>query len=137
MSFKYPDSTNDPNIYADDKTNSYYSSKAADLANKYSKADDLFSKRFVKYLSPGSKILDIGCGSGRDLANLNRSGFSIIGADSSGNMISVAVSKYPELAGKISLSGLPNLPGVENTFKGVLCSAVLQHIPDINLYESF
>lgn len=137
MSLKYPDSTNDPNIYADDRTSSYYSSKAKVLASKYSQADDLFSKLFVKYLSPGSKILDIGCGSGRDLANLNRSGFSISGADSSGNMIRVAVGKYPELAGKISLSGLPDLPGVENTFNGVLCSALLQHIPDSNLYESF
>ncbi len=137
MSYKYPDSTNDPNIYADDRTSSYYSSKSFNLADKYSKTEDLYSKMFVKYLSPGSKILDIGCGSGRDLANLKKSGFSITGADSSGNMISVAVGKYPELAGKISLSGLPDLPGIENTFNGVLCSAVLQHIPDSNLYESF
>ena len=114
MSYKYPDSTNDPNIYADDRTSSYYSSKAKVFASKYSQADDLFSKLFVKYLSPASKILDIGCGSGRDLANLNRSGFSISGADSSDNMISVAVGKYPELAGKIVLSGLPDLPGIDN-----------------------
>ncbi len=137
MSYKYPDSTNDHNIYADDRTSNYYSSKADALANKYSKADDLFSKLFVKYLSKGSRILDIGCGTGRDLANLNRSGFTIRGADSSEDMISVAVNKYPELNGKISLSGLPNLPGVDNSFNGILCSAVLQHIPDSNLFESF
>jgi len=136
MSYKYPDSTNDPNIYADDRTSSYYSSKADALANKYSKTDDLFSKLFIKYLSTDSNILDIGCGTGRDLASLNRSGFMISGADSSRNMISVAVSKYPELNSKISLSGLPNLPGIENSFNGILCSAVLQHIPDSNLYES-
>ncbi len=137
MSFKYPDSTNDPNIYADDRTNSYYSSKAADLANKYSKTADLFSIHFVKYLSPGSKILDIGCGSGRDMVNLLKAGFTVTGADSSDVMIGTAIRKYPELVGKISLSGLPNLPGIGNTFSGILCSAVLQHIPDSNLYESF
>ncbi len=137
MSYKYPDSTNDHNIYADDRTSSYYSSKADALANKYSQADDLFSKLFVKYLSQGSKILDIGCGTGRDLANLSRYGFTISGADSSADMISAAVSKYPELNGKINLSSLPNLPGIENSFNGILCSAVLQHIPDSNLYESF
>ena len=47
------------------------------------------------------------------------------------------ILKYQELAGEISLSGLPDLLGVENTFNGVLCSAVLQHIPDSSLYESF
>lgn len=70
MSIKYSDSSNDPNIYADDRTNSYYSSKAAELTYKYSDTVDLYSDIFVKYLSPGSKILDIGCGSGRDMANL-------------------------------------------------------------------
>ncbi len=137
MSTKYPENKTDPNIYIDDRTNSYYSSKSFDLAGKYSKADDLFSKLFIKYLSTTSKILDIGCGSGRDIANLIKSGFTVTGADSSGKMISAAVGKYPELADKISLSGLPDLPEIDNTFNGVLCSAVLQHIPDSNLYESF
>ena len=62
MSYKYPDSSNDPNIYADDRTSSYYSSKADVLASKYSQSDDIFSILFVKYLSSGSNILDIGCG---------------------------------------------------------------------------
>ena len=137
MSFKYPENSLDPNIYVDDKTNNYYSSKSVNLTAKYSKASDLFSKLFTKYLSPTSKILDIGCGSGRDMANLKKSCFAVTGADSSGKMISAAVDKYPELAGKISLSCLPDLPGVENIFNGILCSAVLQHIPDSNLYESF
>jgi len=45
--------------------------------------------------------------------------------------------KYPDLAGKISLSGLPNLPGINNSFNGILCSAVFQHIPDSKLYDTF
>lgn len=136
MIIKYPDNTNDANIYADDRTSSYYSSKSTRLAAKYSKSDDIFSNLFVKYLATGSKFLDIGCGSGRDLANLNRYGFSVTGADSSEEMISAAISKYPELSGKIILTGLPNLPGLDNIFNGILCSAVLQHIPDSSLYES-
>ena len=107
MSIKYPDSPTDSNIYADEKTAGYYASKAADLANKYSKADDLFSKLLTKHLLPDSKILDIGCGSGRDLTNLLKAGFTAAGADSSGKMINAAVDKYPELTGKIILSGLP------------------------------
>ncbi|MDA3939140.1 MAG: hypothetical protein PF693_07510 [Spirochaetia bacterium] len=44
MSIKYPDSTNYSNIYADERTSSYYSSKSLDLSDKYSKADNLISK---------------------------------------------------------------------------------------------
>ena len=45
--------------------------------------------------------------------------------------------KYPSLNNKIHLSGLPDLLRIKNTFNGIVCSAVLQHIPEINLYESF
>lgn len=55
MSYKYPDSTNDPNIYADDRTNSYYSSKSTNLADKYSKVDDLYSKLFDNII-PGVTV---------------------------------------------------------------------------------
>ena len=137
MSFKYPKSGPDTNIYADDRTNSYYSSKAAVLSEKYSKTDDLFSRLFVKYLSRGNNILDIGCGSGRDISGLIKKGFAVTGTDSSKAMIDSAVIRYPELTDKIVLSGLPDLPGIDTAYNGILCSAVLQHIPDSNLYESF
>ena len=137
MSFKYPENNTDLNIVADEKTAGYYSSRAAELAGKYSKAKDLFSKLFVKYLSPHSKILDIGCGSGRDIACLIKKGFAVRGADSSRAMIDSAVIRYPELTDKIALSGLPDLPGIDAAYNGILCSAVLQHIPDSALYESF
>ena len=101
MIIKYPENNPDSNIYADNRTSSYYSSKANALANKYSQADDLFSKLFIKYLSPGSKILDIGCGSGRDMVNLKKSGFMVSGADSSGKMIEATVERYHELKDKI------------------------------------
>ena len=137
MSFKYPDTSTNSNIHVDEKTVGYYASKSATLADKYSKAGDLFSSLFQKYLATGSKIMDIGCGSGRDLANLNKAGFAVNGVDSSTEMIEAAINKYPELAGRISLSGLPDLSVIDTTFNGILCSAVLQHIPDSSLYESF
>ena len=137
MSLKYPESDTDSLIYSDDRTTGYYSTKAPVLAEKYGGVDDLYSNMFKKWFPAGGKILDIGCGSGRDLATLMKSGFRVAGVDTSGEMINAAVKRYPELAGKISLSGLPALPGIEDTFNGVLCSAVLQHIPDSRLYESF
>ena len=56
MSFKYPENNPDSNIYADEKTSNYYSSRSANLADKYSKTKDLFSNFFVKYLSLESAI---------------------------------------------------------------------------------
>ncbi len=38
--------------------------------------------------------------------------------------------------GEIIHTGLPDLPGLEAACRGILCSAVLQHIPDTHLYES-
>jgi SAM-dependent methyltransferase len=137
MSLKYPENGTDSIIYADDRTNNYYSYKSAVLAEKYAGAVDLYSSMFKKWIPAGGKILDIGCGSGRDLATLTKSGFRVAGVDTSGDMLDAALNRYPELAGKISLSGLPALPAIEDTFNGVLCSAVLQHIPDSRLYESF
>jgi len=58
MIIKYPENTTEFNIYVDNRTSSYYSSKAVDLADKYSRADNLFRELFIKYLSPGSNILD-------------------------------------------------------------------------------
>jgi SAM-dependent methyltransferase len=137
MSPNYPEGSTDSDIFTDDKTTSYYSSQPAVLTEKYAETDDLYSSMFKEWLPKRGKVMDIGCGSGRDLANLLTSGFKATGVDISGEMIDAAIIHYPELAGKISISGLPALPGIEDTFDGVLCSAVLQHIPDSSLYESF
>ncbi len=137
MNYKYPDSTDSTNTYADDSTGRYYSSKASDLAEKYSRAGDLFSGFFEKYLSPGSSILDIGCGSGRDMANLAKYGFTVTGTDSSAEMLEAAKRKYPELQEKVIQSSLPDLSAIKNNYKGILCSAVFQHIQNPDLYESF
>ena len=45
MSFKYQEGSTDSNIYADDRTSRYYSSKTDELTEKYSKTNDLFSRR--------------------------------------------------------------------------------------------
>ncbi len=120
-----------------DSTGRYYSSKASELVDQYSRAGNLFSRLFVKYLSPGSTILDIGCGSGRDIANLYKSGFSVTGADSSAEMLEAAAAKYPEISKRLILSSLPRLSKIKGSFNGVLCSAVPQHLPEEILPESF
>ena len=125
------------NIYTDKGTAGYYSRNSKDLAERYADADVIHNSMLKKWVTMGADILDIGCGSGRDLAELQNSGFSVFGVDASKEMISAAVNRYPELKGKISISRLPTLYGIEENFDGILCSAVLQHIPDSGLYENF
>ncbi len=118
-------------------TKKYYADNASSLADKYSGTEDLFSPLFLKHLPKGSTVLDIGCGSGRDLAYLKKSGFTVTGADNSKEMLQTAEKKYPELSSALHLSSLPELPGITKTFDGILCSAVLQHIPGDLLPVSF
>lgn len=123
--------------HSDIRTERYYSDNALILKEKYSGTEDLFSPLFLKHLPTGSRVLDIGCGSGRDLAYLKKSGFAVTGADNSKEMLQAAVEKYPELASVLYRSGLPELPQVNGPYDGMLCSALFQHIPDDLLRDSF
>lgn len=46
-------------------------------------------KNFVKYLKPGSKILDFGCGSGRDSLYFKKCGYEVIALDGSPKMCEI------------------------------------------------
>ena len=49
-----------------------------------------FLMPFVKRLPPGSKVLDVGCGSGRDLRWLKQQGFQVTGLDRSPGLAALA-----------------------------------------------
>lgn len=60
-------------------------------------------RRFESLLPAGSTILDIGCGSGRPLAEhfIGR-GFEVVGVDSSPTLISTCRSRFPEQSWLVS-----------------------------------
>jgi trans-aconitate methyltransferase len=54
-------------------------------------------KRFEALLPAGSTVLDIGCGSGRPIAqHLIENGFQIVGIDSSQTLISTCRARFPD-----------------------------------------
>jgi 2-polyprenyl-3-methyl-5-hydroxy-6-metoxy-1,4-benzoquinol methylase len=59
----------------DSTTLAYYSSHAKDVAQRYENAPSSLAGRFSSSFVSGGRILDIGCGSGRDMAELARRGF--------------------------------------------------------------
>jgi len=91
-------------------------------------------------LSPGNRVLDIGCGSGRHTAEAYRHpGIVAVGADRNLNDLHQARERlafHDRLqahgGGCWSLAGadIRHLPFPDQTFDLVVCSEVLEHVPD-------
>jgi len=114
----------------DQTTVSFYSNNAATVAARYDSVKSSLADHFSVAFQTKSKLLDIGFGSGRDLAVLVKSGHDCYGLDPSAEMIDVASELHPELTGKLSQGALPDFePPFGGHFDGVLCSAVLMHLP--------
>jgi SAM-dependent methyltransferase len=113
----------------DSQTISYYRSNALHLATRYDGIVSSLSNHFEASFLPNSKLLDIGCGSGRDLSILNTLGHDCYGVDPTPEFVTLAQKSHPELLGRIANGCLPELsPPFLGEFDGVLCSAVLMHI---------
>lgn len=79
---------------------------------------------FIDYIAVDQSVLDVGCGYGRSLAELEEAGFTNIwGCDYSQKMIDRGMIQHPDL----NLIKCPNgkLPFEDNTFDSVLLLAVL------------
>lgn len=113
----------------DQSTLKYYSDNAAQVAQRYESVVSDLSAHFADSFSKGGKILDIGCGSGRDLAVLHKLGYDCYGVDPVLEFVEIAQRLHPKLENRIALGKLPDLQVPFNgNFDGVLCSAVLMHI---------
>lgn len=79
---------------------------------------------FINYIAVDQPVLDLGCGYGRTLAELENAGFTNIwGCDFSQKMIDRGIVQHPELNLVKNVNG--KLPFEDNTFDAVLSLAVL------------
>lgn len=112
----------------------YYSANAQTVAARYESVVSSLSVSFEKSFMPKSKILDIGCGSGRDLALLASLGHDCFGIDATPEFVTLCQKLHPELEGRVLHASLPGFdPPFGGFFDGILCSAVLMHIPENQL----
>jgi 2-polyprenyl-3-methyl-5-hydroxy-6-metoxy-1,4-benzoquinol methylase len=85
----------------DQSTLKYYSNNAAQVAERYESVVSYLSAHFADSFSKGGKVLDIGCGSGRDLAVLHKLGFDYYGVDPVLEFVEIAKRLHPVLANRI------------------------------------
>lgn len=104
-----------------DKTVKEYT---AHVANLHPLKD---SKKFLSLLPKKAKILDLGCGSGRDAKIFADKGFNIVGIDLSREMIASAKKKVKNA--EFEVMNILRLKFKENIFDGVWANASLLHIP--------
>ena len=88
----------------------------------------------------GASVLDVGAGSGRDVAAMLELGLDAFAVEPSDAMRAKALTLYPSLQGRLRsamlpLSGNPFADIRPEGFDAVVCSAVLMHI-DIHAIQS-
>jgi len=121
----------------DRKTIRHYDSKAAELVARYESADMSDTHRILlRHLPEGARLLEVGCGSGRDAVFLLMEGFDVQCIDSSAEMVRMATSVHPELAGRLGCAELPFHPGdpvLAERFQAIVAIAMVMHLTDDEL----
>lgn len=123
--------------YMDAQTAHFYEVNATDIARRYEGVSSPVERYFPASFLPGAKVLDIGCGSGRDLSRLLAHGYDAYGIEPSASLRTAAFAAHPELAGRIEQGALPETgEPFGGGFDGIVCSAVLMHIPSTDLLDA-
>ena len=111
------------------KNLNYYEENANSLITRYESADVCdVQQLLLQIFEPNSKLLEIGCGSGRDASFMIKNNFDVIAIDGSKNMIEEAKKIHPELSEKLFHKTLPNDLEFNQTFDGIYSIATLMHL---------
>jgi SAM-dependent methyltransferase len=121
----------------DPRTAAYYDANAPDLAARYEGVASPVARYFPAAFVAGSRVLDVGAGSGRDMAALAAAGCEAFGVEPIAGLRGAAIHAHPEIAARIAAGSLPQLgEPFGGAFDGVLCSAVLMHLPESDLFDA-
>lgn len=121
----------------DKKTALYYENHASELIERYNSAESPLATLAPVLFEQGESILDVGCGSGRDVSLLIDIGYDAYGAEPCDSLRELSIESNPKLKGRIHKSALPHLQDdLQGEYDNVILSAVIMHIPDSELFES-
>lgn len=114
------------------QTQHFYENHSHDLIERYDSADmSELHQLLAKYIRPNSKIIDIGFGSGRDLAFLQSNGHDIYGIDPVEPFVIQAQHRFTDIrehfrVGSFLSSDIPS--DWLNSFDTVISIAVWMHL---------
>lgn len=83
--------------------------------------------RFTALLPPGARVLDVGCGPGRDVAWLTEQGFRAVGLDVARAML--LQGRARGVTAPLVQADMRHLPFADGSFQGIWACASLLHIP--------
>lgn len=117
-------------------TKASYQATAKEFADKVTELAPLHSiERFIQLISPKAKILDIGCGSGRDAKIFTDRGMDVLGIDFSSNLIEIAKKTAP--LAKFQVMDIEEMKFPVGFFDGAWAASSLLHIPKSNILAVF
>ena len=117
--------------YTDEETLSYYVDEAPVYAASGKGGVNRFLHAFIEHLSKGARILDLGCGGGRDSKEMLRLGFDVVSWDASPE-IALQAERY--ISRRVFVKRFEEL-NVEAEFDAIWASASLLHVPVKSLPE--
>ncbi|WP_417332760.1 class I SAM-dependent methyltransferase [Halarcobacter sp.] len=121
----------------DKNTINYYEENAGILAEHYELANVInVQNLLLKTFDINSKLLEIGCGSGRDALFMIENNYNVIAIDGSKNMIEEAKKIHPELRERLFHRILPNGLEFDNKFDGIYSISTLMHLSKDNLKKT-
>jgi len=105
-----------------------YDSIARDFAQRHGDRD-FYRSELAKFkqLLPEGKILEIGCGPGKDASDLITSGYEYVGIDPSKGLLEIARENNPGVT--FLEQNVEEMTFEPDSFDGFWASAVLLHIP--------
>lgn len=109
-------------------TEASYQATAQEFAHNVADLAPMHSiDRFVELLPENAKIIDIGCGSGRDAKIFSEMGFEVLGIDYSSKLLEIAKIHAPLASFQLMDIELMKFPAASFDGAWVVCS--LSHIP--------
>ncbi len=114
-------------------TKSIYNAIAGDFSNTRSRWWSGFGD-FNKYVRPGDRVLDLGCGNGRMAEIFEGKNISYLGIDNSEELIKIARQRFNGKSWvKFEVGDVLDFIAKEGSFNLILMIAVLHHLPTYEL----
>lgn len=110
---------------------SYQATAAAFARNVAELAPTGSIEKFINFLPLNAKIIDIGCGSGRDAKLFSDMGAEVLGIDFSSNLISIAQQYAP--SAQFQVMDMETMSFPEASFDGAWAACSLGHLPKKSL----